>query len=205
MQTGTGFVRRSRVVGQFARGSCADAARRDDVSVAYPARFAGDVQMAAALTTIPSMNDTLRRLVPVAAVFAASPAFACGGPRLNSAQMGVLMLSMATAPMLAALLVDRGAFALGAHAVDLERKHKPSIVGPLLAMIAVAVSLTGASMGALGLATVGFTLIPVATVICGLSFMRSVIIDQRGNRRAQTLRVLAVVGFSALALARVAL
>ena len=150
------------------------------------------------------MNDTLRRLLPAVAVVAASPAFACGGPRFTETQMGLLMVSMATAPLLAAFLVDRGAFALGAHAMDLQRRHKPTVVGPLLALIAVAVSLAGASSRQIDVATFGFALIPVATMICGLSFVRSVLIDLRGQRRAQALRVGAVVGFGLLAMARLA-
>ena len=150
------------------------------------------------------MNDTLRRLLPAVAVVAASPAFACGGPRFTEAQMGLLTLSMATAPLLAAFLVDRGAFALGAHAMDLQRRHKPTIFGPLLAFAAIAVSIFGAQARDIELATVGFAMIPVAAVICGLSFVRSVLIDLRGQRRAQLLRVGAVVGFGAIALARFA-
>ncbi len=156
-----------------------------------------------ALTTIGLMNDTLRRLLPVAAVFAASPAFACG-PHLSQAHMNLLMLSMASAPLLAAFLVDRGAFALGAHAADLQRRHRPTVLGPILAALAVAIGLGGAATGHVTVATVGFGLVPVAAVICGLSFARSVIIDQRGAPRAQLLRVGAVVGFALLALARIA-
>ena len=151
------------------------------------------------------MNDTLRRLLPAVAVVAASPAFACGGPRFTSTQMGLLMASMATAPLLAAFLVDRGAFALGAHAMDLPRRHKPTVVGPLLALVAIVVALAGAQSRQIEVATFGFALIPMATTICGLSFVRSVLIDLRGQRRAQALRVGAVVGFGLLAMAPLAL
>lgn len=169
-------------------------------------RDRGGVQAAPALTTIGFMNDTIRRLSVVAAsVLAASPALACGGPRLTSLQMSVLVASMATAPILAALLVDRGAFALGAHAMDLQRRHTPTVIGPVLAAIAVVVALGGASVHAVGAATLGFALVPVAAAVCGISFVRSVIIDLRGQLRAQLLRVGAVVAFAALALARFAM
>jgi hypothetical protein len=161
------------------------------------------VHAGAPLTTIAFMNDTLRRFLPVAAVFAAAPAFACG-PHLSHAHMSLLQLSMASAPLLAAFLVDRGAFALGAHAADVPRRHRPTVLGPIVAILALAIGLGGAANNHFTIATIGFSLVPVAAVICGLSFVRSVIIDQRGAPRAQLLRVGAVVGFSLLALARMA-
>jgi hypothetical protein len=158
-----------------------------------------DLQAASGLGTIEVMNDTIRRLLPVAAVFAASPAFACGGPDVSSTQMGVLMASMLTAPLLAALLVDRGAFALGAYATKMQRKHKPTIIGPVLALLAVFVTLAAVNARDLDLAVTGLAVVPVAAAVCGLSFIRSVIIEQRGQPRAQALRVVAVVLFGALA------
>lgn len=144
------------------------------------------------------------RLLPLATVLLATPAFACGGPRLSSAQMGILMVSMAAAPLLAAFLVDRGAFALAGYAFGLKRKHQPTAVGPVLAVAAVAISLGSMAMHNLDMAVIGFGLVPVAAAICGLSFLRSVIIEQRGNRRAQLLRVGAIFGFGLLAMARFA-
>ena len=119
--------------------------------------------------------------------------------------MGLLTVSVATAPLLAAFLVDRGAFALGAYAMDLQRRHKPTVYGPLLAFAAIVVSFFGAHARNIELATVGFALIPVAALVCGLSFVRSVAIDLRGQRGAQILRVAAVVGFGVMAMVRFAL
>ena len=146
------------------------------------------------------MNDTLRRLTPIAAMVAASPAFACGGPRLSGAQMGVLTVSMLTAPLLAALLVDRGAFSLAAHALGMKRQHRPTAIGPVLALLAVTVAMAGIGSRDVDMAVAALTVVPVAAVVCGLSFVRSVIIEQRGQPRAQALRVAAVALFSSLAI-----
>ena len=112
-----------------------------------------------------------------------------------------MMVSMVAAPILAALLVDRGAFALGAVATGMKRRHQPTLLGPFLALVAVFGTVAAVSVSDVDAAVMAFSVIPVAATICGLSFVRSVLIDQRGNRRAQALRVAAVVAFSAVALA----
>ncbi len=134
-------------------------------------------------------------------MIAAAPAMACGGPSFTNAQVSVLTLSVFAAPILAALLVDRGAFALGAIALGLKRKHRPTMMGPFLALLAVLGATAAVSRSDIDSAVVAFSVIPVAAAVTGLSFVRSVIIEQRGNRRAQLLRVAAVVLFSGIALA----
>lgn len=146
------------------------------------------------------MNTTLRRLLPVLAVFTAAPALACGGPDVSSTQMKLMLLTLVSAPALGALLVDRGAFALAAFSRGLKRKHRPTILGPVLALAALFVAVGGLGTNDVDLAVAGLALVPVATVVCGLSFVRSVIIEQRGQPRAQLLRAGAVVAFSVLAL-----
>ncbi|MDP2341311.1 MAG: hypothetical protein Q8O67_10150 [Deltaproteobacteria bacterium] len=136
-------------------------------------------------------------------LFWAAPAFACGGPVFGDFQLRVLTLSMVAAPVLAALLVDRGAFALGACALGLQRKHRPTAAGPLLALFAVTIALTSVASRDLNVAVAGFAFVPVAAAVCTLSFVRSVLIDMRGQPRAQLLRVAAVAGFVAIALLRV--
>jgi hypothetical protein len=134
--------------------------------------------------------------------FCAAPAFACGGPELGDFQLRVLTASMITAPILAALLVDRGAFALAACALNLKRLHRPSIAGPLLAFVAVVVALGSVAGRDIELAIGGFALVPVAAMICAVSFARSVIVDMRGQAGPQLLRVFAVAAFVAIALLR---
>jgi molybdopterin biosynthesis enzyme len=70
-----------------------------------------------------------------------------------------------------------------------------------LALAAILGTLAAVSVSDVDAAVVAFSVIPVAAIVCGLSFVRSVIIEQRGNPRAQALRVAAVVGFSVVALA----
>lgn len=151
------------------------------------------------------MTNVMRRSTLVASVLTAmtvaAPAFACGGPRFSGLQVSALMASMFAAPILAALLVDRGAFALGTMVMGIKRRHAPTLVGPFLALAAILGTLAAVSVSDVDAAVVAFSVIPVAAIVCGLSFVRSVIIEQRGNPRAQALRVAAVVGFSVVALA----
>jgi len=144
------------------------------------------------------MNTTLHRLLPVLAMFSAAPALACGGPQLSTSQYAVLVVSFLSAPILGALLVDRGAFALAAHARGLRRKHRPTLLGPVLAVFAVLVAIAGVSTNDVELAFLGAVAVPFAAAVSALSFVRSVIIEQRGQRYAQALRVAGVVGVSAL-------
>lgn len=144
------------------------------------------------------MNTTLRRLLPVLALFSAAPALACGGPQLTSGQFTVLVVSLFSAPILAALLVDRGAFALAAHARGLTRRHRPTLLGPVLAVFALLVAAAGVFSNDIDLAFLGAVAVPFAAGVSALSFVRSVIIEQRGQPRAQALRVAGVVGVSAL-------
>jgi hypothetical protein len=144
------------------------------------------------------MNTTLHRLLPVLALFSAAPALACGGPQFTTGQFAVLVVSFFSAPVLAALLVDRGAFALAAHARGLSRKHRPTLLGPILALFAVLVASAGVFANDIDLGFLGAVAVPFAAVVSGLSFVRSVIIEQRGQPRAQALRVAGVVGVSAL-------
>lgn len=149
------------------------------------------------------MRTNGRPFLPLAAMFvAATPALACGGPAVSNFQMGILVLSMAAAPLLAALLVDRGAFALGGFAFNLKRKHNPTAAGPLLALAAVVISSGSLAMHNLEMAVLGFAVVPVAALVCGLSFVRSVIIEQRGAPRAQLLRIVAIAGFGLIGMVR---
>ena len=145
------------------------------------------------------MNTMLRRLLPAVSVFAAAPALACGGPDISSTQMGVLMASMVAAPLLAALIVDRGTFTLAGHVRGLTRKHRPTVVGPILAAVSLIVTFFGVTQSDVDLAVAGFALVPVAAAICGMSFIRSVIIEQRGQPKAQALRIAGVIVFSLVA------
>ncbi len=146
---------------------------------------------------------TKKLALPSLGLLVAAPALACGGPAIGEAQMQVLTASMIAAPVLAALLVDRGAFALGAYAMDMKRRHRPTALGPLLALVAVVVAACGGVARDLDLAVVGFGVVPLAALVCFLSFVRSVAIDQRDQPRAQLLRVAAVAAFVAIALLRV--
>ncbi len=147
-------------------------------------------------------NKHVGLLASVVAAFAAAPAWACG-PAVNDAQMSVLTASMVAAPILAALLVDRGAFALAAYATNLPRRHRPTALGPMLALVSVVIALSSVGAHDINMAVVGFAFVPLAAAVCGLSFLRSVLIDMKGRTGPQLLRVGAVVGFVALALTRV--
>ncbi len=131
-------------------------------------------------------------------ITAAAPALACGGPSFSSTELVMLMLGLGSAPLLAALTVDRGAFSIATHAMKMKRKHQPTAFGPLLTLIAIAVAFTGIGMGSESFAYMGLAIIPVATVVSGLSFVRSVIIEQRGHLLSQVLRVGAVALFAVL-------
>lgn len=144
------------------------------------------------------MSTTTHRLVPALALVAATPAFACGGPSFTTTQAVTFYLALFAAPLLGVLLVDRGAFALAAHARGLARKHRPTALGPILALAAVFVGIAGVFTRDVDLGIVGASIVPVAAIICGLSFVRSVIIEQRGQPRAQLLRAGAVLFVSAL-------
>jgi len=146
------------------------------------------------------MNSTFRRLLPAVSVFAAAPALACGGPVASSALMGVILASMVAAPLLAALIVDRGTFTLAGHMRGLTRKHRPTVFGPILAAVSLIVTFIGVQSD-VDLALTGFALVPVAAAICGMSFIRSVIIEQRGQPEAQALRVAGVIVFSLVGVA----
>jgi hypothetical protein len=148
-------------------------------------------------------NKLLVALAPFTALVA-GPALACGhsAVAVNDLQLRILTASMVAAPLLAALLVDRGAFALAAFATGLKRRHRPSALGPVLAMVAVVIALSSVGAHDLNLAVVGFAFVPVAAVVCGLSFLRSVRIDLRGRPGPQLLRVGAFVAFALIALAR---
>jgi hypothetical protein len=147
------------------------------------------------------MNHTALRLLPVAALVTAAPAWACGEPHFTRSQETVLWLAVVSAPLLLVLLVDRGVFALSARASGVARKHRPSWFGPLLACVA------GFAIGAamvrsdIDVAFFGAVVLPFATAVCGLSFLRSVLIEQRGHVGAQLLRVVGVVGVTALLMA----
>jgi ABC-type proline/glycine betaine transport system permease subunit len=82
----------------------------------------------------------------------------------------------------------------------MKRKHRPTAIGPVLALLAVTVAMTGLGSRNVDMAVAALTVVPVAAVVCGLSFVRSVIIEQRGQPRAQALRVVAVALFSSLAI-----
>jgi hypothetical protein len=144
------------------------------------------------------MNTTLHRLLPVLAMLSAAPALACGGPQFTTGQFTVLLAAFFSAPVLAALLVDRGAFALAAHARGVARQHRPTLLGPVLAVFAVLVAVAGVVTNDIDVAFLGAVAVPFAAVVSALSFVRSVIIEQRGQPRAQALRVVGVVGVSAL-------
>lgn len=159
------------------------------------------------------MNAKL--LAPLASfstLVGSSGALACGGgvhgaqevPRgdIGDFQLSLLMAAMIAAPILAALLVDRGAFALAGYANGLKRRHQPSAVGPMLAVVSVVLAVGAVTARDFNLAMVGFAVVPVAAAACAVSFVRSVIIDLRGQPAAQALRVSAVVLFVALAVAR---
>lgn len=133
----------------------------------------------------------------------AAPAFACGGSAFSDSQLRVLMLGALCVPLLAALLVDRGAFALAAATLGLKRLHRASIVGPLLGVSAPLLGFFGAATSNVYLAVAGFALVPAAVVVCAWSFGASVLIELRGNKKAQLLRVLAVVAFAAAAVVHV--
>lgn len=145
-----------------------------------------------------------RALLPsMAGLLVAAPALACGGPAVSDFQMRVLTAAMITAPVLAALLVDRGAFALASYALNMKRRHRPTAFGPLLALVAVTVALGSVASRDMDVAVVGFALVPLAALVCGLSFVRSVIIDMRGHRPAQLVRAAAIAAFVTIALVRV--
>lgn len=140
-------------------------------------------------------------LAPLAAVVAGVLAYPRGSDGVGELQLSILVASMVTAPILAALLVDRGAFALAGYALGLKRRHQPSAAGPLLAVAAVVTALFSVSVHDFNLAVVGFAFISIAAVFCAASFVRSVAIDLRGQLAPQALRVAAVVCFVALAVA----
>jgi len=143
---------------------------------------------------------TNKHLVALGSFLAAAPAFACG-PRFTDTELHVLSWSMLAAPLLAALLVDRGAFALAAYSMGMKRRHAPSAFGPMVAVAAVAIALLSVGARDVHLAVFGFALIPLAAALCSISLLRSVLIDMRGNTAAVLLRVSAIVLFVALALA----
>lgn len=146
------------------------------------------------------------------AAFGSAGAFACDGSSISSSpapnghitdlQLSILMASMVAAPILAALLVDRGAYTLAAYANGMKRRHLPSAVGPLLAVAAVVVALGAVTARDFNLAIVGFAVVPVAAAACAVSFARSVIVDMAGHRAAQAVRTGAVAVFIALSIAR---
>jgi hypothetical protein len=146
------------------------------------------------------MSTTLHRLLPVFALFSAAPALACGEPHLSTSQYVVLAVSLFSAPILGVLLVDRGAFALAARVRGLRRLHRPSLLGPVLAVFAVLAAITGFTTSNVEVAFLGAVTVPFAAMVSALSFARSVLIEQRGQRSAQALRVAGVVGVSALLL-----
>ena len=146
------------------------------------------------------MNTTLHRLLPVFALFSAAPALACGQPHLSTSQYVVLAAALFSAPVLGVLLVDRGAFALAARVRGLRRLHRPSLLGPVLAGFAVIAACAGFATSNVALAFLGAVTVPFAALASALSFARSVLIEQRGQRSAQALRVAGVVGVSALLL-----
>ena len=122
---------------------------------------------------------------------------------LGDLQLRVLTASVIAAPILAALLVDRGAFALAACVTGLKRRHRPSVVGPLLTVFAISIALTSVAAHDINAAVAGFAVIPVAAAVCAVSFTRSVLIDMRGQTAPRLLRVLAVAGFVAIAMLHV--
>ncbi len=146
-----------------------------------------------------AMNHTALRLLPVAALVTAAPAWACGDDLyFTRSQETMLWLATVSVPIVLVLLVDRGIFALAARARGVARKHRPTWFGPLLACVA------GFAIGAamvrsdIDMALFGAVVVPFATVVCGLSFLRSVLIEQRGHVGAQLLRFGGVVGVAAL-------
>lgn len=140
-------------------------------------------------------------LASLVAAFAAAPAMACG-PALDEPQFAVLTASMVAAPILAALLVDRGAFALAAYATNMPRCHRPTALGPILALLSVVIALSSVGAHDINLAVVGFAFVPAAAAVCMASFLRSVVIDMKGQVGPRLLRLGAVFGFVALALLR---
>jgi hypothetical protein len=129
------------------------------------------------------------------------PAAACGGgSHLSWEQGAVLKASLLTAPLLAALLVDRGAFALGTYALGLKRRMRLSPVAPLLAVAALFTVGFAMTRSDLDMALAGLALVPLAAAAGTVSFLRSVFIEMRGQPRAQLLRLGAVLAFAVLAL-----
>ena len=108
---------------------------------------------------------------------------------------------MLAAPLLAALLVDRGAFALAAYAMGLKRRHQPSALGPLIAVASVVVAVASFTARDYHLGVVGLALVPFAAGVCSLSLLRSLIIDMRGDNLARAVRVFGIAAFVAAALA----
>jgi hypothetical protein len=149
------------------------------------------------------MHHRTPLLVVAVAAFAASPAFACGGMHMSTTEQTVVLGALATAPLLAALLVDRAAFALGATLTGLTRRHRPSIAGPLVAAMALVAGVAALSAGDPRPGFVGLALVPLATVLCSATFARSLAVDMAGSRWPRVLRAASVVVFAVLALARI--